>query len=88
MENKSFVLELLSSKSDTSSKRFTGMIGFFTTLLYSFGYIMVLNYQSKIVYGVLVLKDIPSNILTLLLTILYISAGLIGLGILDKLKSN
>lgn len=80
-----FIKQLLNSSSDTSSKRFTGITGFFLTLFFSFGYIVLLNYQSQIVKGILILKDIPANVLTLLITILYITAGLIGLGILDKL---
>ena len=83
---KNFFFRLMDSKDDMSSKRFTGMTVFFLTIIYIFIYILILNHQSQIVKGVLVLKDIPSNIMTVLITILYISAGLIGLGVLDKLK--
>lgn len=80
-----FFSSLLSASSDTSSKRFTGIMGFFLTLFFCFGYVITLNHQSQIVKGILILKDIPANILTLLITILYITAALIGLGILDKI---
>ena len=80
-----FFLNLLKQKTDESSKRFTGIIGFFSTMLFSFGYIIALNYQSQIVDKILILKDIPENILTLLITFIYVSAALLGLGILDKL---
>jgi hypothetical protein len=82
-----FLKDLLSSQSDTSSKRFTGMIGFFLTLLFCFGYIITLNHQSLVKDGILILKDIPANVLTLLITILYLCTGLIAAGIFDKLKS-
>lgn len=84
----SFLKSLLNSRSDVSSKRFVGIIGFFLTLIFSYVYIIILNYQSQFVKGILVLKDIPANILTLIITILYITAGLIGLGLLDKLGGN
>jgi hypothetical protein len=85
---KQFIKNLLNSSSDTSSKRFTGIAGFFLTLFFCFGYIITLNHQSQIVKGILILKDIPTNILTLLITIIYVSAALIGLGILDKIGGN
>ena len=83
-----FIKGLLNSKSDTSSKRFTGISGFFLTIIFSFAYIIILNHQSQIVKGILILKDIPANILTLLITFIYVSAALIGLGILDKIGGN
>lgn len=83
-----FFKNLLSSESDVSSKRFTGMLGFFLVLIFSFIYMLILNHQSQIINGILNLKDIPANVLTLLITFIYVSAALIGLGILDKIGGN
>lgn len=85
---KQFFKDLLNSQSETSSKRFTGILGFFLTLIFCFCYIITLNHQSTIKDGILVLKDVPSNVLTLLITILYLCIGLLAVGVLDKLKNN
>ena len=77
---------MLTSNSEVSSKRFTGVLGFFLTLFFCFGYIITLNLQSSIKDGILILKDIPANVLTLLIPILYLCVGLLVAGLFEYLK--
>ena len=74
-----FFKSLLTPASGQSSKRFTALIMVFSALIFVYSYSIVIAIWPT-------LKDIPDNVTFLITTILYLGCGLLGLGILDKIK--
>lgn len=71
---KELIKKLLDPNSGTSSKRVAGLLILFVEILYS----QICGYVGIV---------ISDNVLTLNLTLIYVGAGLLGLGILDKFKA-
>ena len=77
MEFKSFIEKMLTSESGVSSKRSSGTIGFA---------IFIILTTFVVVYDMVDDGALAQFSVTLLTTLNYTSAALLGLGILDKFK--
>ena len=72
---KNFLKKLVSDKGEISSKRFTGILGYFSVVVVS-------------LIIVFVKSDISTNELTLLTAILYTSAALLGITSINAFSKN
>jgi len=73
---KKFLNKLFSSEGEVSSKRFVGIISYFIILLASIAIMFLID------------EDIPANKLTLLNTIIYTSAALLGISAVNAFSKN
>ena len=74
---KEFYKKLISSNSDTSSKRFSGIIGFAIFIILVI-FVLTFDFFTE--------KSIGDNTTELIQTLGILSAGLLGLGLIDRSK--